>query len=362
MIKGFLGSLIAAAVLFAAGGISVAVLGKNDYDATDWDTAYVDLDDGGAMLINEKISGSKTWYLTDCSDVREINISAADVKTYVTSTDDDRISISVKSNDWKNIPIKVYRNDPDDGRLDIAINRNVTLFSYSFNGSGTVIIGLPNVIYDKLELELGSGTLEARDIKAKKNEFDVGSGKFEFLQSAGFTADKLELDMGSGTVKIANAAADEYEIEMGSGKFDISGLTGSGEISIGSGKGIAQFAEVGKGKNVFDLGSGSLDVYIPEDTKANLRTEIGSGSVSVDCCGVSQTCKGDSRIGLNGGDEERTLLADLGSGKVSLFNSSKYDSPEMFGDFPKKLVFTSPVEAVVDQDTIVEATFVNTDI
>lgn len=360
MIKGFLGSLIAALVLFAAGGISVAILGTNELEDRK-EVEMINWNEHGKKLINERITGEKTWYFDERTDIREIAVDSSNVKTYIAPSKDNKISVSVRTNGWKVVSVKAEQNDPFDGRLNLSVSGN-TFGNFVFFGgnNGTVIICLPDVIYDKLAIDLGSGTLEARDIGAKVNKFDVGSGYFEYSQKAGFTADTLKLDMGSGSVKIANAAANEYDIEMGSGKFDINGLTGSGEIDIGSGKGKAEFAEVGTGDSVFDLGSGKLEVYIPEDTKADFYTAIGSGSVSVDCCGVSETLRDNGHIRLNGGngDEKITLRAELGSGKAELLNSSNYEKPDMFEDFPKTLVFNSENETVINQVTVVKDTII----
>lgn len=357
MIKGFLGSLIAALVLFAAGGISVAVLGTNELEIKK-EVQMLDWNEHGKNLISERINGEKTWYFDERTNIKEVSVKSSNVKTYIAPSEDNRITVSVQTNGWKSVSVKAEQDTSSDGRLKLSVSGN-TFGSFMFFGgnNGTVIICLPNVIYDKLTLDLGSGTLEARDIGAKVNEFDVGSGHFEFSQKTGFTADMMELDMGSGSVKIANADAAEYDIDMGSGIFDINGLTGSGEIDIGSGKGTAEFAKIGTNESVFDLGSGKLNVYISEDTKADLFTKIGSGNVAVDCCGVSEKLKGSSRIQLNPGadGESGTLRAKLGSGKVALLNSSEYVQPDMFADFPHKLVFNAE-EDVIKEVTVAAAT------
>lgn len=356
MIKGFLGSLIAALVLFAAGSISAAVLGTNELEVKK-EVQMLDWNEHGEKMINERVTGEKTWYFDERTDIREIEVNSSNVKTYIAPSKDNRITVSVQTNGWKSVSVKAEQNDPFDGRLNLSVSGN-TFGNFVFFGgnNGTVIIGLPDVIYDKLTLDLGSGTLEARDIGAKENEFDVGSGHFEFSQKKGFTADMLELDMGSGSAKIANAATRKYKADMGSGSVNVSDLSGSGTVDVGSGKLTVEFAEIGASESRFDLGSGKLNVYVPSDTKADLYTEIGSGSVVADCCGVSEKIRGDSHIQFNPGadGENGTLYADVGSGKIEFLNSSEYEQPDMFDDFPNRLVFNTD-EAVVKEATVTEA-------
>ena len=347
MIKGFFAALISAVVLFAAGGITAALFGTKDLEYTEA-VEQLEWNGDGFGTLNETFTGEKTWYFGELADVRHIAVSSSSVKTYIAPSTNGRLSVSAQSNDWKEMSVKATYTD---GVLDISVGgREFGSFVFNAGNLGTVIISVPDMIYDSLTLDVGSGTLEAIGIAAEKNEFDVGSGHFEYEQKLGFTADMLTLDMGSGSVKISNAAAEQYYILMGSGSFDISGLTGTGKIDVGSGSGTAEFAEIDR-SNVFDLGSGKLTVYIPGDTRADLYTYIGSGVVTVDCGGVSQRVNDDRHITLGGGSNDVvTLTADLGSGKVELLDSSGYKKPGMFGDFPN--TFPSDI-AVIDEATVI---------
>ncbi|MDE6727997.1 MAG: DUF4097 domain-containing protein [Oscillospiraceae bacterium] len=228
----------------------------------------------------------------------------------------------------------------------------------------------------------GSGVLCAKDVKAECSILDIGSGSFELSQAENFSAYDLSVNIGSGSAVIANAAATNYEIEMSSGKFDISGLTGTGKIDISSGKGIAEFAILDGNDQVFSIASGKLDVYIPENTAADLYTEIASGSVTVDCCGVSKKISDDRHIALNGGFADRfdndhdfdhdfdhdyehnedhcyienvncgTIFADVSSGKISLFNSSEYVPAELTAF--ANVVPPDPTAAAVEEVTVTD--------
>lgn len=341
MIKGFFGSLIAAILFFVAGGVSVVFLGTTSGSGT-IEISGTDISGNNSVpanLINESVDSDKTWYFENTSDICELGIMSSGVKTYVTSSDDDTFSVSVSASGGRSVSVKAGRRDPFDGMLALSIQTNNWFFNFG-SGEITAIIAVPNTVYDNMYVSLGSGSLSAKDIKAKSNTIDIGSGNFEFALDKGFTADELNLDLGSGSVKIANAATENYNIEMGSGKLDISGLSGNGKTDIGSGKATLAFTETIDGSNKFELGSGKLNVYIPSDTKGTINTDIGSGSVKVDCCGVSQTLTDDETVSLNGGGNA-AINIDMGSGSVSLENSSEYELPEMFNNFPEKTVFSS---------------------
>ena len=332
MIKGFLSSLIVAAMFFAAGGISIAILGTNR-PTYNYETASVEWD-GQVVMINEDVSGEKTWYFDEVTDIYNITVCSENVKTYIAPSADNRLSVQVRTDGWKNVSVRAERPYNESLELSVSGEKLGGFISFGSNG-GTVTICVPDKVYSSLNLDIDTGVLAARGIKASRNVFNVGSGSFEYEQASGYTADRMELDMGSGSVKIANAAAGTYKINMGSGSFDISGLTGSGTLDIGSGSGTMEFARRVSGYDQLKLGSGKLTVYIPDDTRADLSTDIGSGTVSVNCCGISQNIRDDSHITLNGGSNgELTFRVDLGSGKVEFRDSSAYNRPDMFSDFP----------------------------
>ena len=347
MIKGFLSSLIVAAMFFAAGGISIAILGTNRPTYT-YETASVEWD-GQVVMIDEDVSGEKTWYFDDVTDIYNITVYSENVKTYIAPSADGKLSIRVRTDGWKNVSVKAERPYNDHLELTVGGEKLGGFITIGDNG-GTVTVYVPDKVYASLMLDVGSGSLSARGIKAENNKFDISSGNFEYEQAAGFTAHDLGLDLGSGTARIANAASDSYKINMGSGTFDISGLTGSGLLDIGSGSGTMEFARRTSGYDQLKLGSGKLTVYIPDDTRADISTDIGSGSVSVNCCGISQNLRDDSHITLNGGSNgELTFRVDLGSGKVEFRDSSVYKRPNMFSDFPGTDL-TASVESYAEQD------------
>lgn len=377
MVKGIIGSLIAAAVFFTAGGISVAVLGYRD----GYIEGFCDNELFGEdilrenILLQDEVGGSLEEMFGFCGSV---GIYTSGVNTYVGPADGGEVTLSVECSGGRKAAVTVAEGENDDRDvLGISVSGRSSFFG---SGSVTVHIGLPDTVYNALEMRLGSGAMYSKGLKAESSVLDISSGSFELAFAENFRAYNLSVNVDSGSAAIANAAADNYNIEMSSGKLDIGGLCGSGKIDISSGTGTAEFASLDGHDHEIELSSGKLDVYIPENTAADLYTWISSGSVTANCCGVSKKLKDGDHITLNGGFENRfdddydhdrehghdhdddhpyvgggncgTIIADVSSGKIALYNSSEY-APSKLKPFPGGSP-TAAVEEVTITDNKVE--------
>lgn len=255
------------------------------------------------------------------------------------------LEIQLGSGELKAADIKASAQiiDVNSGKMELshaagyaAQELSVELHSGSFNGS--------EMKADKAELDVGSGIMEykqadkydaraltimlssgkltASEIRAAETEIEVGSGVLEYSQGEKYKSGKLSLDIGSGSVKLKNCDTAAYEISMGSGSFDVSGLTGTGQIVIGSGSGSADFAAIDPRGSSIDVSSGNLKVYLPNGAGAEIETEVSTGIVSYDCCGTSGKLKDGQRLVL--GEGGGRFAVDISSGKVSFLDSKKY--------------------------------------
>lgn len=349
MVKGIISSLIAAVVFFAAGGISAAILGTKEGAYSMWYNSIKELD---RSLLNTSVTDSGSW---EFDGHKIIKIGSSSIKTLVEPADGDKITLSV-STDSRKVHVSVSESENSE---EIAISVGYSsMFSFfgAFWSDSEAVIGLPKEVYDKLETDTGSGTMTIKDISAKENEFDVSSGKLEFTQKADFTAERIDLDMGSGSANISGnantyiieissgsanvngsandlnidigsgsltmdtAKTEKFNIGMSSGKFEINGLSGSGEIDVASGKGTAHFTNAAEiDGSEFDISSGSLTVYLPADTNAEINGDVSSGSIVVDCCGVDEKIRDDDRVILGNGGAK--ISADVSSGKISFLDN-----------------------------------------
>lgn len=348
MVKGIISSLIAAIVFFAAGGISAAILGTKEGAYSSMFGSFNELD---RSLLNTTISEDSSW---EFDGHKVIKLDSSSTNMRVEPIDGNEITLSISEIKHK-IHVSVSESE-DNEEIAIAICKT-NFFSFSFGPDCVAVIGLPKTIYNSLEANVGSGNMAITDINAMDNAFDVSSGKLEFTQGADFTANNISLDMGSGSAKI-NGSADNYVIQissgsanvngsanglaidigsgsltmdtantehfdigMSSGKFEVNGLSGSGDINISSGKGTAKFADTAKIKeSTFDVSSGSLSVYLPVNTNAVINSDVSSGSIVVDCCGVDETIRDDDRVILGNGGAE--ISADVSSGKISFLDNA----------------------------------------
>ncbi len=192
-------------------------------------------------------------------------------------------------------------------------------------GSGEMKIEQsPDYAASKVIVEMGSGKFYGSEMRAATTTLEIGSGILEYAQGKDFKGETLSVDIGSGNVTVTNADTSQYEISLSSGLFDISGLTGSGEINVGSGSGSADFAAIDPRGSSIDLSSGSLKVYLPKGADAQIEADVSSGGVSFDCGGASGKLKDGQSVILGSGGAKFNV--DVSSGKVSFLDSKKFSA------------------------------------
>lgn len=301
---------------FIAFGISVAILG------TEGSTASAE--DSG---IYEETESSWTRTLEGEYSKIEIDAGALDVKlipadtevttiSYTGETNSSTIKTELKGDTLKIDADQFFSFSGIQKLIDKIVEGIKNGFVFDFSES-TLEITVPNKIYEKLDIDEGNGTITVNGVNALRYDFDIGSGAF-YYNGGDFSAEKVELDLGSGFFSLKNMRTSEYDIDVGSGSFDISGLTGKGEFNMGSGNGTLGFGEV-NGNSFIEVGSGSLTVSVPSDTKAVITADIGSGSVSVNACGANTSLGDKQKVTLGGGGYE--IKTELGSGSVRFVDS-----------------------------------------
>lgn len=357
MRKLFFSAIPICLVSFILFGISVAILGTR-YETTVNSGVY----DGGYdysdryQYICETVTRGE-WTFTDAVKP-DINLRTSGVNAYVVQSNDDYVHVRVASNNSSSVRVNVYTEDDTlnievcppniifDGEVDFG---RIFWLDDIFHGSPDteVVISFPQLIYDYLDIEHGSGTLMVDGLNAKYNDFDIGSGRFEFSKSDQFTAEKFDVDVGSGSTVISNMQTKHYNIELGSGHYDLSGLSGSGEIDMGSGNGSIAYSDF---VDFFDeynnheteicglnMGSGTLNLYFPDNSGCYLYADIGSGSINVNAYGVEKKLTQSSDENeLILGENSNTLYynINMGSGKINIRNTSEYTASAPFEGRP----------------------------
>lgn len=366
MKKLFFAAIPICLVSFILFGISAAILGTKYVSYPSSNSSQV-VDYGERLFVDEIVTSASEWTLEEVKSYVELHTSG--VNTYVVQSDDEQIHLRVASGGTK---VSVQASCEGD-RLTVTISPpNIIFDSFAdfgkilwdndiFNPNSNVeaVIAFPKLIYDELHVMHGSGTLMIDGFNAYYNDFDIGSGRFEYSKSDQFTANRINLDLGSGRAVLNNAQTTHYDIDIGSGSFEVSGLSGYGEINMGTGSGSIAYEQfTDDGETIVDIGSGIMNLYFPDNGGCELYPSIGSGSISIDAYGIQKklTINNDEDITLGSGGS--IYVIEMGSGKVNIKNTSEYTAPEMFSsrpDIPKFPVITG-IEITDNTAMVVEAT------
>lgn len=337
-------------------GISIAIMSTKRYNGSVANSSYaVSYDYGMVTYIDETVSGTGKWTLEDVKP--NVTLQTSGVKAYVIQSVDEYIHLYVNGN---NIAVKAETESntleleihPPEITFGDIINFGQILWNEDiFHGSPSAeaVIAFPKLIYDSLEIQHGSGTLMVDGFNAADNDFDIGSGRFEFSKSDQYFANHFDINLGSGSAIINNMQTRAYRINIGSGSFDFNGLSGCGSIDMGSGKGnIAFYENTAQYSGRLDMGSGNLTVFLPDEYGCALDMDIGSGSIDIDAYGKKATFKDDDYTELGNDDGSGSSFEiDMGSGKVYIRNTSAYTMPEMFEGRPDNVEELGMITGVV---------------
>lgn len=366
MKKFFFAAIPICLVSYILFGISVAILGTKPYASHGNGNIYEGSHSSGKEYINETITDLGEWTLLEV--LPNVTLRTAGVNAYVVQSVDENIHIRVSSPSGSKVKVSAYN---ESGSMTLAVHppeitfENIVNFDVIswlddiFHDSSDIqaVISFPKRIYDSLHIQHGSGTLMVDGFNAATNTIDIGSGRFEFSKSEKYTADHFSVHLGSGRAVIANMQTNSYKIDIGSGSFDFSGLTGSGEIDMGSGNG--SIAYVSNADNDYphgyidgylDMGSGNLTAYFPDEGGLEVTADIGSGSVDIDAFDLKRLLRiSDSgkSVKLGDPDDSSFFNIDMGSGKVNIRNTSEYTAPEMFEGRPSNVDELGAVYGIV---------------
>lgn len=354
MKKLFIAAIPICLVSYILFGISVAIMSTKRYPGNAVSGTYEDY--GTTNYIDDIITGTGQWTLTEVTP--NVILQTSGINAYVIQSADEFIHIFARTSGGK-VAVKA-EGEHETLRLEIhppeitfedIINFGQILWNEDiFHGSPSTeaVIAFPKLIYESLEVQHGSGTIMIDGFNAEHNDFDIGSGRFEFSKSDQYIANFFNVDLGSGNAVISNMQTRGYRIDIGSGKFDFSGLSGIGDISMGSGTGNIAYADSPEYGGELDMGSGNLSLFFPDDYGCGLNMDFGSGSIAVDAFGKKETYKDDDYIDLGNADGSGSGFSiDMGSGKINIRNTSAYTAPTMFEGRPDNVEELGAVKGIV---------------
>ncbi|MDE6031986.1 MAG: DUF4097 domain-containing protein [Oscillospiraceae bacterium] len=355
MIKKLFGIFIPLCIFsFIAFGISAAILGTGYGSRYASDTVY-ELE--SATVVDYGIGGDvSSWDISESySDIR-LDIGACNVTiapgqegdntTYFSANrvDGDMVDIYTEvSGDTLVVTVdnsfKFINFGIDFDRLFEAISTGEG-FENIFGGSRLDIV-VPPQVYDSLEVNMGSGSVEIVDINAASNNLYLGSGSLSFFNQNDFTSDSLEIDVGSGYIQAYGAKTREYSVDINSGRCEITGLSGDGDLTINSGNGVIGFDSFDGNCDV-SMNSGGLDIYVPSNSSMRIDADVNSGSVYVNAADhVNSRLRSGDSVTIGGGDHEMYIY--LNSGRISISEASAVNEATA--------VEIPPIDTVIIQDS-----------
>lgn len=251
-----------------------------------------------------------------------IELNLADVNAVVESYSGVNITVKVTNTSNEAVKVSLVRKGDDFTSINIG-NDSVFgfgLFNFNFGGGSVtkkqVHIQIPNGCYTGLKISQGSGISAISGINALENDIDIGSGEFSLARDKASPADSIKIDLGSGKANFSGMSTQKYDIDIGSGELNISGLTGTGDIDMGSGSARFSFDESPSGS--LDMGSGYSIFSLPRDANTKFDFDIGSGMIVVND-GASENMFGHhgGKFYVFGNDSE-SFKINLGSGKIDI--------------------------------------------
>lgn len=288
--------LAIAAALFAAGGVTAAILGEGHaFEAIKQLDMYSQFQPDD-VSVNEIVDNANGVWSFNAAEF--VGISTSSIKTYIQPSDGNEITLSVDANNCK-AAVKVMEKD---GYLAIGIDTHFrfAVFGFFDNQEITARISLPKTLYEKMELRVGSGTMEAQDIRANANTVNVSSGKLSYSMAKDFKADALNVKVGSGSAEITGIAAANQDVNVSSGKLSYSMAKDfkADEFNVYVGSGSVEITGVAAAAQDITVRSGELALdNAAAATSDTLKVDLSSGSIVLK--NVSAT---DQDISVKSGD------------------------------------------------------------
>lgn len=191
----------------------------------------------------------KTMIASESDQIQKIDLSLGAGQYTIKTSGDNSFYVSYSGTNR----LQVKKQN---GTLSIRTKTQaITLFGVHDTNAGSATVYLPDQAYKKIAISIGAGTaVSEMTLQAEKVELEVGMGT---LETAVDTTKKLTVDVGMGEADLTvNGSEEEYDTDISVGAGDVK--CGSHEFS-----GLSQeyTTDKGAGKKLeIDCGMGSVDV------------------------------------------------------------------------------------------------------
>ncbi len=191
----------------------------------DWEGRY-DINDAGAFNKNYEV-----WK----GDVKKTQVNQEDVDALEIHVGGNSLEVKVSEDDY------YYIEQKGEGKLQAYEENGVLYVTAIMNDMVFGNQPETNIIFyvpegtelEKLDVELGAGTIKASNLNGKEVEFDLGAG---YIQWEALNADALKIEMGAGKVVTTNAVLGDLEVSLGAGDCQVQAeIQGNVEVNCSAG-------------------------------------------------------------------------------------------------------------------------------
>lgn len=214
------------------------------------------------------------------NDSKSINIEEYSSDTNILSISLKSSKLTIKKGDNLEIEnnIKYIVVNQDNNKLSIKEKSHFGSFS-----KNEVVIYVPDdLLFDKVYISNGAGTIGIDNISTKELNLELGAGKISIDKL--YVENEANIDSGAGEVIIDNAYIFNLDLDVGVGKFTLNSvLRGENDIDAGIGELNLNLLDNESNYKIFaDKGIGSLKI---NDKNYSDKTIYGSGDNTIDIDG-----------------------------------------------------------------------------
>ncbi|MCL2076910.1 MAG: DUF4097 domain-containing protein [Oscillospiraceae bacterium] len=189
------------------------------------------------------------------------------------------------------------------------------------NRQSSLDIEIPGGVYDAISIDTVSGSINARLPQTANLNANTVSGHVT-LNSAGANSEvgkmnSLISSSTSGHITLNGFSPERFDISAVSGNVTATELSGSGKVSLTSGRANLDFSEWNGSLDV-NLISGSAYINVPAGSGADLSFSRASGSLRYSMDGDEGKITTRSGTASVGGNNRQQVNVNLVSGKVEI--------------------------------------------
>lgn len=248
------------------------------------------------------------------NDIENISIDISSVRTAIIPEDRNDIRAELKGKGT----VSVAKNGND---IEVTVKRKgFFLFNWFEQNKTSLTIYLPEDYEKNMNIELGSGEIVFKGasiddpMKLTKLALDIGSGSMELKN---LEVGTLEHHSSSGEVEIDSLIAESGTFNVSSGSVNVQNYSGKLDAEVSSGELEIQMDEL-KDAISLNVSSGDIELDLPADADFSLDGKISSGDISTDF-ELKNKQETDNRLSGEHGSGKHEINADVSSGDIEIF-------------------------------------------